>query len=67
MAAVASFHSGDPNQVVPSVLYTVVLYTLILHAGHQAHDALSFAYFASVRIFRFISLQQAYIRRSLLR
>jgi hypothetical protein len=33
----------------------------------QAHVALSFANFASVRIFRVISLSQAHVRRSLLR
>ncbi len=35
IAAVASFHSGDPDQVVPVVLYTVVLYTLTLHARNK--------------------------------
>jgi hypothetical protein len=42
MYTVASFHSGDPDQVVPVVLYTVVLFTLILHRA--------FAYFANVRV-----------------
>jgi hypothetical protein len=35
IAAVAFFHSGDPDQVVPVLQYTVVLYTLTLHAGSK--------------------------------
>jgi hypothetical protein len=58
--AVASFYSGDPDQDVPFALYTVVLYTLTLHAGfncalrsllrqiHQRENISS--YFASTRV-----------------
>jgi hypothetical protein len=56
--------------VTPIRLYPLycTLYIFILHAGlnSAAHVALSFANFANVRVFRIISLQQAYFR-SLLR
>ncbi len=32
----ATFHSGDPNQVVPFVLYTVLLYTVLLYTHTSA-------------------------------
>ncbi len=64
ITVVASFHSGDPHQVVPFVLYTVVLHTFILHAGFTRHVTISFANFANVKIFCLISLQQSYVALS---